>query len=275
MKKPKFLTSDEEKEIILLYQQGETLVKLGKRFNVNFGTVQHVLKRKNIDRRPPTVTSRKYYWNHKFFADITTEHQAYWLGFLLADGNVFKQFDRSYLQVSLSLKDIEHLQKLAQDLGESPRTVHTYHYPNLDIARLVVYSTRIASDLERYGINIKPRIFPDIPCNLCPHIIRGYFDGDGSIGIGILASGKEYQHLTFQTNDVDVLRKINKFISENCNLNLKRLRFYKRNPNAPILTWTGKNEIKKVYRYLYANSTIYLNRKANLLAGLYPKEVNK
>jgi len=168
---------------------------------------------------------------------------------------------RAYLQIVLLRRDELHLRKLARALGDE-RAVHTYHY-QCEIARLVVYSTQIAISLEREGIrNSRPRRFPaGVPKELQHHVCRGYFDGDGSISVGILASGKTYQHVTFQTNDVSILERINELVSNGSGLTLKMLHYYMRKPNAAILTWTGYQEVLKLRDYLYKESSIYLERK--------------
>ena len=51
---------------------------------------------------------RKYALNETFFEVINSEEKAYWLGFIAADGCVY----RRTLSINLNIKDKEHLEKL-------------------------------------------------------------------------------------------------------------------------------------------------------------------
>lgn len=52
-----------------------------------------------------------YVYNKNAFATIETEEDAYWLGFILADGYVSGPDKPAYLQIKLGIKDYAHLQK--------------------------------------------------------------------------------------------------------------------------------------------------------------------
>lgn len=59
----------------------------------------------------------KYSLNENFFQEINTEEKAYWLGFLMADGCILDQPQRSKrLTVALKEKDINILHKLNKSL---------------------------------------------------------------------------------------------------------------------------------------------------------------
>ena len=51
---------------------------------------------------------RKYALNEAFFEIIDSEEKAYWLGFIAADGCVY----RRTLSINLNIKDKAHLEKL-------------------------------------------------------------------------------------------------------------------------------------------------------------------
>ena len=57
--------------------------------------------------------SRKYNFDENFFDKIDTEEKAYWLGFIYADGAIFKRT----LSIRLSTKDIHHLEKFKKILN--------------------------------------------------------------------------------------------------------------------------------------------------------------
>ena len=92
---------DLENKIVELYKQNISpyqMVKIipelqGKRPSVIYG----ILKRKGIEsHRKCSLTDeqrlnrRKYNVNDSYFEKIDTEHKAYWLGFIYADGYIIK-----------------------------------------------------------------------------------------------------------------------------------------------------------------------------------------
>ena len=123
---------------------------------------------------------RPYTLNEAFFDEVTTEAQAYWLGFITADGNVRTSPTKgSTLTVELQTGDRPHLERLCQDLG-SNRPVGTYRTTSV----AAFGSWRLVEALERLGVTPRKsgivRPWPGPP-NLMSHYWRGLFDGDGSI----------------------------------------------------------------------------------------------
>ena len=92
---------------------------------------------------PPPI-NRKYTLNEAFFDEITTERQAYWLGFIAADGNIMHEPCRVYvLQFSLAERDGDHVALMCQDLGAShpvkidPHDGHPQAYVHLNSRYMV------------------------------------------------------------------------------------------------------------------------------------------
>jgi hypothetical protein len=119
--------------------------------------------------------------NHTYFRSIDSEQKAYWLGFLLADGGINDKVKRGALQLSVHLggEDVLHLERLRLALEiENP----ICHAAEGDI-RLSASSDILCGDL--IGLGCTPRKsftarLPSIDDALQRHMLRGYFDGDGS-----------------------------------------------------------------------------------------------
>jgi hypothetical protein len=123
--------------------------------------------------------SRKYSLNHEYFEDITTPEQAYWLGFLVADGTVIKTAKTYALRLELAERDAAHVQLFADAMGSDKPL-----WSRRGCAGVSLDSWRLVASLERLGVGqrksatVKPW---DGPGHLMPHFWRGLFDGDGCI----------------------------------------------------------------------------------------------
>lgn len=86
--------------------------------------------------------NRKHTINSAYFNDIKTEHQAYWLGFIWADGSISKTAKRcsGYNRLTISQKETEriHLEKLAKELNSSANLPEYEPYPNKKIVNLSI-----------------------------------------------------------------------------------------------------------------------------------------
>jgi hypothetical protein len=139
-------------------------------------------------------TPPKYRWHrnevvHDFFADVMTPLQAYLLGFLAADGNVFSPLNR--ISVELSTKDLDQLTLIRDTLAPShrircrTRSTSDKRYGSGESCTLSFTSARMVQDLARYGIVPAKTFHLRWPALLPPELARdfllGYFDGDGHI----------------------------------------------------------------------------------------------
>lgn len=117
-----------------------------------------------------------------YFHNIDTPMQAYLLGLLAADGNVYIDQKRHGYKISIKLhRDDELLVTRMRD--ELAATVRL-NYPG-NQCRFEVCSQRMMRDLARYGI--VPRktwhlLWPEeLPEVMAMPFLLGYFDGDGTM----------------------------------------------------------------------------------------------
>lgn len=133
-----------------------------------------------LDRqRAAAEQGRKYALNEAFFDRVETERQAYWLGFIVADGCIIESGDSAALAVELSSRDAGHVERLREDLeAGNPLSF------NRTFASLRVGSRRLVEGLACHGVTPRKSLTAkpwDGPAELMPHYWRGMFDGDGSI----------------------------------------------------------------------------------------------
>ena len=123
--------------------------------------------------------SRKYTLNHTYFEDIDTPEQAYWLGFLAADGGVVIGAKTYALRLELAEVDAEQVQTFAIAMGSNKPL-----WNRRGCVGVSLDSWRLVESLERLGIGQRKSatVEPwDGPAELMPHYWRGLFDGDGCI----------------------------------------------------------------------------------------------
>lgn len=186
------------------------------------------------------------------FDIIDTEEKAYWLGFLFADGYVSKNTE---FELALGLKDVSHLYKFKRFLKFDGRV---YIDNKIGRCRLSFGDPQIVNNLKQKGcVNKKSLIleFPteeSVPSNLISHFIRGYFDGDGSIGkpempidVSILGT------LPF----LEKLNETAKLLSVNIIHRDKR-----HHPLVFRSEFCGKTA-REFCKYIYTDATVFLERK--------------
>ena len=173
------LTTDQRALIPSLYERGWTTARLSAEYGVSQVAVIALLRRRGVIFRPKPRAG----CDDLFFRVIDSDAKAYWLGFLWADGTI--QPTRGALIVSLATKDTEHIERLRRSLRIGNRA-HMYRYGALTFTRVAWTSPDMVADLARHGFTTPRDLskgLPDIPGEWIGAFVRGYFDGDGTVGI--------------------------------------------------------------------------------------------
>jgi len=168
------------------YLSGLSYNLLSEKYNICTWSIGNVLKKNNIKSR-----IRKHKCNEDYFEKIDSNEKAYWLGLLFADGYVRKrkQLNGKHKQggvVGISLKSGDEylLEKLIIDL-ESTYKLTKQIKNNFSSYKLEVNSSKMTDNLINLGCvpNKSLKLLPpNLTDEFISHFIRGYFDGDGSIG---------------------------------------------------------------------------------------------
>jgi hypothetical protein len=206
---------------------------------------------------------RKYFVNETFFEKIDTEEKAYLLGFLFADGFIGKNL--SYIEITLHKKDIEVLQNFVKHLYYNDRPISTV---KVVYKRVVINSVKMVKNLLNLGCtNSKTFIlkFPNIEAPYYRDFIRGYFDGDGSVGIS--KDGGLYMSIVGTINFLDRMKEV---LQKECQLNdtVYDDRHPERNNNIRALRFGGNIVMNRIYHYFYDGATIFLKRKRNVFLSI-------
>ena len=182
--------TDEQKiDIITSYLNGESSVKIGKRYGLSHKPILKILHKNgiNVDQKKFV---RKYTLNENYFDQINTPNKAYILGFLYADGH--NEISKFTISMSLQEEDKEILEKIRKELCSnkpleyidySNKHDFVYHYKNQ--YRLLLFSKHMCSSLIKLGVVKNKSLIITFPTfiddSLLSHFVRGVYDGDGSI----------------------------------------------------------------------------------------------
>lgn len=259
------ITYEEAKKLFI---SGVSLSKITKNYQYNRHRLAKELKNDGISI---TINNQKYKYNSDYFSVVDTEDKAYWLGFLYADGYVSET--NNIVEITLQESDIEHLNKLKRQLCPlNPITSRQVKLKDKIFVsyRLTICNKQITQDLVSHGCIQKKSLilqFPKLPTELERHFIRGYFDGDGSIGkysnklYLSLCSGSEM----FLTHIHSVFnRDIPKYTITSIKKDTRS--------NVYSIQKGGNPSVSAILEYLYFESSVYLTRKYAIFEALPSKK---
>jgi len=246
-------------EVVKYYvESGKGTRKVGEKFGISKDKVNKYVREAGVVRSNHFLTYNKRYFEH-----IDTEHKAYWLGFIMADGNIYDYTKRPKysLDIALQAKDKGHLEKLSKELsytGEIRERLIAGKYPS---CRLQLHGKEIVNDLTELGCGPNKTMslqVPKIPKELLRHFIRGYFDGDGSITI--YDDGyKDKLSISLCCGNEEFLNQVQSIIIEE--LNLTEVKIYSDKRSNLKEYRKARIDAFKILTWLYKDSSVYLDRK--------------
>ena len=147
---------------------------------------------------------------------------AYVLGFLFADGNIIYTKRHTWFW-SIQITDKEILEKIKIEINSSHVVSKRKKKENhKQLYRLQIGSKDMCKDLLNLGLTprkSKTILLPEIPKKCFADFLRGYFDGDGGVWIGLKnkkQKSKTYTISTFFTSgSVDFLTSLKYILAQN------------------------------------------------------------
>lgn len=225
---------------------------------------------KDIDMRDFIPNKKEH--KSDYFRNIDCETKAYILGYLVADGSIEESIrkDRPSKLVRLRFgcitEDDEIIKLIQQEIA--PDNKLRYYQPKApnrkQVTILQICDKELINDL-RTLYNIQPRKtylsdfeFPNIPKQFERDFIRGFVDGDGSIG---------RHHFSMICNSKKFATQIrDKFLKE-----IPELKSYIYKENRKYTDYWSLHfsmnlqVAPKMYKYLYDGATVFLKRKESVL----------
>jgi hypothetical protein len=211
----------------------------------------------------------KYSINKDFFKTWSNE-MAYLLGFFCADGHLATH--RNSFIICLHRKDqyiLENFMKFMEYGGV------IYDYGKRTTVSLCISSKEITKDLMNFGLtrhkSQELRWIEQIPEEYISHFIRGYFDGDGHVGLAQAHNPNDKKLIIKIVSTLPFIEKLKiefeKHYGSECG-SIRNVETYFE------LTYTGSNHIKSFLDWIYKDSTkeTRLKRKYDIYSSYINKE---
>lgn len=246
-------TQDEITEIISLYNSNHSLNYILDKFNIkNKDTIKQVLIANGVNLRKRT---QKYTVDDSYFSSIDSPNKAYILGFIITDGTI--SYNRPNIQISLARVDRDHLINIKQELGYTGPINDSQVWLNgkcFQKSTLSITSPMLKNDLISLGITSNKSStvkIPDINPKYYPDLLRGLFDGDGTVGqcANFSICGNKY-----------VVQWVADYCEQLCGYKAE-LKKDKRRKDWYRYIYIGKKPSQIIFETMYKDATLYLSRK--------------
>lgn len=262
LKKELLLTDIQKTEIAEQYLT-KTSAQLSQEYGVSASRISQIWKEFGKIGK----VKRRYSLDETCFENVSSEEQAYWLGFLAADGCVYlpRNNRQAFVQITLQRNDEEHLQKFQSFLKSTRPILRHEKSEDKKYSTLSISSDKIAHDIGLYGVCPRKTYtdnWPEhLPEELLPAYIRGYFDGDGSISHNFTMNKMHLVSVTI----VGFLPNIQHFkdyfdkvgIKNNITIDKRK----KSDIPFCLLFFPNKKAKNSFLHLIYDNANVYLERK--------------
>lgn len=235
-------------QIMELYNNGVYSTEIDKILNLKRGISAYLLRKNNISLRHRGPKSKIE--NENYFDTIDTPEKAYYLGWIMADGNISIYNGQYSLKLHIALRDKEIIDNFLKVINSSNKTkvkedINSSYYVSLT-------SRHMCDSLIKFGVipcKSGKEIFPtQISASLYHHFIRGFFDGDGITDISRRRSGF--------VSSKNMIKSILIALDE------PQKSIYKNKKNDNIYYFLGGISFSRMlYEYMYDDAGIWLTRK--------------
>lgn len=266
MGKASKISQEIAQQVIERYNNGLGLATAGKPWGYSQRVVETLLKINNIKKRNYVESkqiSRLYSVNDNFFKEQNSE-MAYILGFLAADGNISKVGNE--IRIQLHKQDTELLEQIKEKIQSTRPLKYYINNSGSETVTLVIFSSEWKKDLYKYNITPQKTHTLQQPTNLSEKYfmdyIRGFFDGDGCI----YYEEKNPKHCSWAIAGAskNIINWIANILINNYSLRTTKgvtERISSNNTPLYTISFYGYNNIEKIYKALYYNGCLCLNRK--------------
>lgn len=215
-------------------------------------------------------TMRRKIQDKSIFFNGFNSISAYVLGIILSDGCLsFDSHSKRY-RITISMNEYKFIKYLRDRYSPTKKI---YEYKNCKGNR-TTYTFITTNDfdiefLKRIGVKERKSVdltFPKVGDKYMRDVIRGIFDGDGSVYINKTKSnGKLYRYLnaSFTTGSERFADDIMDILKNNY-INAHKIKDSRDGTRCWYIKLYSRTDMKKFYEYIYSGAVLYLNRKKDL-----------
>ena len=267
----KLIKEDKENIVRIYYEEKDkSFAEMSNILKVSERAFARVLKEEGIN----TKLKNRYTLNENYFDIIDNQNKAYILGLIYADGFIGNEKINNIV-ILLKEEDKYILEQIANELEFTGniRNAGKGGYENSGIRYALNFSSKIMCEsLRILNVTTVKSLtmdkLPNIDKSLMRHFIRGYFDGDGcfcssnnsSYYNKINGDVKKYSYKSGAWSLIGTepfLKLLENYLDFHCTYSNSKTKEMK------YLSISGKNNLNKLYEFLYEDSNLYLTRKHN------------
>jgi hypothetical protein len=260
--------NNNREQIISLYINGKNCREIGEVFNLTLHQIYAFLRKNKIKIRPRHNVN-KYKIDDNYFENIDTDEKAYWLGWLMGDGNLSEKTNT--IRISLKESDIYVLERFKKALRfEGKIYIHKQSKnsfsPNKKACTIAFSNRKIYFDLRQLGMKPKQSltaIFPRINEKFIFPFLRGHLEADGWISISYRKKNSVSLQVGFMGTQeflsgiISIFKKIDVYFGIHRTKSKKRTKL-----NMFSAITDSKIEVERILDRLYENHNgVFLVRK--------------
>lgn len=199
------------------------------------------------------------YVDENYFEHIDSAEKAYFLGFIMADGNMYKSKQNDKCQFSIKIKNTDKniLLKFANAIGfNSEKIIERKEYRNGTetwCAEMKIYNKVFCQHLINKGIvprKTGKEFMPDMKAIYKKDFIRGFIDGDGWIG-------KSHPQVGYCSSSFELVSAITKYLRKELDIELG----IQKQSGVYLCKTSSKKKVFRILKHLYYDNCISLDRK--------------
>lgn len=255
-----------KEEIIEMYLSGLSTCKISKKFKCSSSAIWNLLEKNEITCRD----HNKYSANYDYFEKIDSDEKAWLIGIIYADGHVKTKEDRW----GISLIDGDLVKKISEIVSYTgpvyckEATERFKGYESKPMTELSIASPKMKSDLIKLGViprktfTLQYPTIEQIPLEFRNAFIRGYLDGDGSIGFTISKNSKSPRFTVQFTGTKEMCEGIaNEVLARQICNSAKVYKASSKNDKNTYYCFISGVSCVAFLDWIYKDSTIHLERK--------------
>lgn len=256
------LTPEERKDIAIKYKNGSTTEELYEEYKDKVPNIKSIGKIA-VENGGQKRKSGPSVLRHDYFENIDTANKAYFLGFMIADGCVRQpKYGQAVIQINLNLEDKYILEKFAEEIETKNKIIIINSKPNKQ-GQVKVSSDKMFSDLcklcvvpnKTYNLSELPKI----PDKYMPDMIRGFFDGDGSVSVYHEPDKNGSSCVVKFTGRKEFLEKLQDYLVDK--ISIKRTKIFS-DDSVSYLKFASHKDVLSYYKFIYyAEDVACLSRK--------------